>query len=113
LIQSATLGLSSMMPNESFKRSIQIKPFEFMCLGIPVLGCRVPSTEMYIEQTGSGMLVDPPAAENLGAIIIDLLSHPDIMQQMGERGRQAVREQFNWSKMKEPLFKIYEQVLMC
>jgi len=113
LIQFATLGLSSMMPNESFKRSIQIKPFEFMCVGIPVLGCRVPSTEIYIEQTGSGMLVDPPTAENLGAITIHLLSHPEIMQQMGVRGRQAVRKQFNWSKMKEPLFKIYEKVLTC
>lgn len=113
LIRNATLGLSSMRPNESFKRSIQIKPFEFMSMGVPVLGCRVPSTEIYIEQTESGMLVDPPTAQNLGNIIIHLLSHPEIMNRMGQNGWRAVREKYNWAMMKKPLYRIYNEVLSC
>ncbi|MCK4447963.1 MAG: glycosyltransferase, partial [Candidatus Marinimicrobia bacterium] len=113
LIKEATIGLSSMAPNESFKRSIQIKPFEFMAMGIPVLGCRVPSTEIFIEQTGSGILVDPPTAENLGKTINYLLQNPRVMEQMGKHGRKAVSEKYNWSFMENKLYDIYEEVLMC
>lgn len=113
LISTATIGLSSMCPNESFKRSIQIKPFEFMSAGIPVLGCRVPSTEIYIEQTGSGMLVDPPMPEKLAEIIVLLLNDPELCQKMGANGKRAVREQYNWSKMEKSLDHIYHQVLRC
>jgi glycosyltransferase involved in cell wall biosynthesis len=113
LISAATIGLSSMCPNESFKRSIQIKPFEFMSAGIPVLGCQVPSTEIYIEQTGSGMLVDPPTPKQLAEIIMLLLSKPELRQKMGANGKRAVREHYNWSTMEEPLEQIYRQVLRC
>jgi glycosyltransferase involved in cell wall biosynthesis len=113
LISTAAIGLSSMCPNESFKRSIQIKPFEFMSAGIPVLGCRVPSTEIYIEQTGSGMLVEPPTPAKLAEIIGLLLSDPALRQKMGDNGKRAVREHYNWSKMEEPLDRIYRQVLRC
>jgi len=100
-----------MMPNESFKRSIQIKPFEFMCVGIPVLGCRVPSTEIFIEKTGSGMLVDPPTAENLGKTVNYLLKNPKVMEQMGKHGKKAVSEKYNWLAMEERLLCIYDKVL--
>lgn len=113
LIKEATIGLSSMAPNESFKRSIQIKPFEFMTMGIPVLGCRVPSTEIFIEQTGSGILIDPPTAENLGKTINYLLQNPEVMEQMSKNGRKAVSEKYNWSFMENKLYDIYEEVLMC
>ena len=113
LIAGATIGLSSMSPNESFKRSIQIKPFEFMSMGVPVLGCRVPSTEIYIEKPGAGVLVDPPTPGNLGRAIIDLLDNPEKMKTMGEKGRKAVSERYNWKRTEPTLLKVYEEVLGC
>ncbi len=113
LLEEVTIGLSSMAPNESLKRSIQIKPFEFMAMGIPVLGCRVPSTEIFIEKTVSGILIDPPTAENLGKTINYLLKNPKLMEQMGKHGREAVSEKYNWSLMENKLYDIYEEVLKC
>jgi len=42
-----------------------------------------------------------------------LLSNPELRQKMGANGKQAVREQYNWSKMEKPLDQIYRQVLKC
>lgn len=113
LIKTAAIGLSSMSPNQSFKRSIQIKPFEFMAMGVPVLGCRVPSTEIYIEKSGAGVLVDPPTPKNLGEIIIDLLRNPEKINTMGKKGKEAVLKRYNWKIMEKHLFQIYREVLEC
>jgi len=113
LLRTACIGFSSMTPNESFKHSLQIKPFEFMTMGIPVLGCRVPSIEFYIEKTGAGVIVDPVTPENLGNIINDLLAHPEKRIEMGRSGRKAVIDKYNWSVMEKRLFSIYRKVLRC
>ncbi len=111
LMKSATIGLASMAPNESFKRSIQIKPFEFMCAGIPVIAARVPSTEIYVENSNAGLLIDNPTPKNIADGIIKLLSNPALIQEMGKNGKKAVTEQFNWSKEEIKLYNIYQQVI--
>jgi len=111
LLTQANIGISSMSPNQSFKRSIQIKPFEFMIMGIPVLGCRVPSTERYVEKVGSGLLIDPPTAENLGQGINKILSDEDLALSMGKKGKKAVKEQYNWSAMEPILYQVYRQII--
>ena len=37
-----------------------------------------------------------------------LLGHPDEAKRMGENGRRAVEERYNWDKMEEKLLKLYE-----
>lgn len=113
LLRTATIGMSSLTPNVSFQRSLQIKPFEFMVMGIPVLGCRVPSIEFYVEQTGSGVIIDPVTQESIAAAINDLLAHPEKRLAMGKAGRRATREKYNWNVMEKRLFNIYQKVLKC
>jgi glycosyltransferase involved in cell wall biosynthesis len=111
LMKSATIGLASMAPNESFKRSIQIKPFEFMCAGIPVVAARVPSTEIYVEKSNAGVLIDDPTPESIADGIMKLLSNPDLISEMGINGKRAVTENFNWSKEEIKLYNIYQKVI--
>lgn len=113
LLRHATIGLAAMQPNESYKRSIQVKPFEFMAMGIPVLACRVPSIEKYIAGCGAGIVVDPLTPENLGQQINYLLQRPDVRKAMGERGRVAVVQQYNWHKTLPTLLQVYKAVLRC
>ncbi|MDO9548065.1 MAG: glycosyltransferase family 4 protein [Candidatus Marinimicrobia bacterium] len=113
LLRTACIGFSSLTPNEYFRHSLQIKPFEFMAMGIPVLGCRVPSIEFYVEQTGAGVIVDPVTPENLGNIINDLLDYPEKRIEMGIKGCKAVTEKYNWNVMEKRLYTIYEKLLKC
>jgi len=113
LLRTACIGFSSLTPNESFKHSLQIKPFEFMAMGIPVLGCRVPSIEFYVEETGAGVIVNPVTPENLGKILNDLLAHPEKRLEMGISGHKAVTEKYNWNVMEKQLYSIYAKLLKC
>ncbi|MGB7533546.1 MAG: hypothetical protein WA977_11315 [Halobacteriota archaeon] len=36
-----------------------------------------------------------------------LLEHPEEAKMMGDSGRRAVEERYNWDKMEEKLLKLY------
>ena len=40
-----------------------------------------------------------------------LRSHPEEARQMGENGRRAVREEFNWGVEEQKLLALYEDIL--
>ena len=84
-----------------------------MAMGVPVLACRVPSTQIFVEKTGAGVLIDPPSAINLAETIVDLLKNPYKRKKMAENGKRAIAKYYNWPLMENRLFKIYEQVLEC
>lgn len=111
LMKSAHIGLASMAPNESFKRSIQIKPFEYMYCKVPVVAARVPSTEMFVEANQAGIVLEDISAKTIADAIITILENPELAKQMGENGHRAVKEKYNWQKMETKLYDIYEKVL--
>lgn len=111
LLASAMIGLSSMSTGEALRRSIQIKPFEFMAAGVPVLGCRVPSIEQFVERTGAGIIIDPLTAENLGRQISILLANDQLRHEMGSRGKTVVAEKFNWRSMEIEIEELYRHLL--
>ena len=48
--------------------------------------------------------------EEIASAIRYLLDHPEEAQQMGENGRQAVREEFNWGVEEKKLLALYEEM---
>ncbi len=111
LMKSAHIGLASMAPNESFKRSIQIKPFEYMYCKVPVIAAKVPSTKMFVEANNAGIVLEKISAKNIANAIIKILSNPQEMKQMGENGHNAVKEKYNWQDMETKLYEIYDEVI--
>jgi len=111
IIKSAHIGLASMAQNESFKRSIQIKPFEYMYCKVPVIAAKVPSTEMFVEKNNAGITLEDVSAKSIADAIIQILSNPDHAKQMGENGHNAVKENYNWLEMEQKLYDIYDEVI--
>ncbi|MBN2280960.1 MAG: glycosyltransferase family 4 protein [Candidatus Marinimicrobia bacterium] len=111
LMKSAHVGLASMAPNESFKRSIQIKPFEYMYCKVPVIAAKVPSTILFVKNHQAGIVLEEISAQSLAAAIITILSNAEMAASMGEKGHEAVKEKYNWQEMETKLYQIYEEVL--
>ncbi|MFP4548251.1 MAG: glycosyltransferase family 4 protein [Fidelibacterota bacterium] len=111
IMKSAHMGLASMAINESFKRSIQIKPFEYMYCKIPVIAAKVPSTEIFVKKNRAGILLDPVTPKTIANAIIQLLNNPKSAEEMGKNGHQAVKQKYNWKMMETKLFGIYDEVL--
>ena len=111
LMKSAQVGLASMAPNESFKRSIQIKPFEYMYCKVPVVAAKVPSTEMFVEKNKAGITLEKISTKSIADAIIHILSNPKEAKQMGENGHNAVKKKYNWLEMETKLYEIYDEVI--
>lgn len=113
LMAQASIGLAALQLNESYRRSIQVKPLEFMAMEIPVLGARVPSIVQYVVNEGAGLIVEPLTPTNLAHHIITLWQNPTMRRQMGQRGRQAVEMKYNWEATRPTLLAVYRSLLPC
>jgi glycosyltransferase involved in cell wall biosynthesis len=61
-----------------------------------------------VEEENCGILVDPMNIDEIANAITYLLEHPKEAERMGKNGRRAVEEKYNWEKMEEKLFELYE-----
>jgi glycosyltransferase involved in cell wall biosynthesis len=109
-IEQSKIGLIPWLPVEKHKHNIPIKLFEYMACGLPVLAADLPSIRPYVEESAAGLLYDSTSPEALAEGVIAMLSDEETLRQMGENGRRAVQEKWNWDKMEARLFEAYDEL---
>lgn len=87
------------------------KMFEYMSAGIPVIGSNFPLWRSIIEGNKCGVCVDPADPMAVAAAIDYLFIHQAEAKTMGERGRAAVLERYNWDGEGKKLIGLYEKIL--
>jgi glycosyltransferase involved in cell wall biosynthesis len=87
------------------------KMFEYMSSGLPVIASDFPIWREIIEGNECGVCVDPLDPTKIAGAIEYLLKHPDVAQRMGENGRKAVLERFNWSVEETKLLDFYSNII--
>lgn len=87
------------------------KMFEYMSAGLPVIGSHFPLWKEIIETNKAGLCVDPQLPSSIADAINKLCQNRDLVQQMGENGREAVLLKFNWEKEQEKLISFYQRLL--
>lgn len=88
-----------------------VKLFEYMAAGLPVVASKLGFIAKIVEETGCGLLVPPSDTQAHADAICYLLDHPDEAVAMGERGKRAVLDRYNWSHVEKKLLNFYEQIL--
>jgi glycosyltransferase involved in cell wall biosynthesis len=87
------------------------KMFEYMSAGIPVIASDFPLWREIIAGNQCGLCVDPNNPTAIAAAIQYLVLHPHEARRMGENGRKAVLDRYNWSAEEQKLFRLYEDIL--
>lgn len=105
------VGLVTLYPIPNYVVSLPIKMFEYMSAGIPVVASNFPLWREIIEGNACGLCVDPMVPDEIAGAIDYLVTHPDEARHMGENGRRAVMERYNWSLEENKLVAFYERVL--
>jgi len=72
-----------------------IKLYEYMACGKPVVASRVEGLE-FIEEEGTGLLVEPENVKNLEKELNKLIQEPQERVKMGQRSLHIARERFSW-----------------
>ena len=96
-------------PNNDF--GTPVKSFEYMAAGLPIVASRLGFIASIVKEVGCGLLVTPSDANAHADAICHLLEHPREAAQMGERGRAAVSDRFNWAKEEKKLLDFYRRLL--
>ena len=79
--------------------------------GLPIICTNFILWREFVERCHCGICVDPENEDEIADAIRYLLDHPDEARQMGENGRRAVKEEFNWGVEEKKLLALYEDVL--
>lgn len=89
------------------------KMFEYMSAGIPVIASDFPLWRDIVLGNHCGLCVDPMNPAAIAKAIDYLVKHPDEARQMGENGRRAVLERYNWSVEEAKLLAFYKNILQA
>lgn len=86
------------------------KLFEFMEQGIPVISSDYSLWREIVEGNQCGVCVDPENVDQIRDAILLLLRNPQMRTEMGQNGRTAVMQKYNWETQRQILLEVYKEV---
>jgi glycosyltransferase involved in cell wall biosynthesis len=107
----ASMGVITYLPGSNNMSCLPNKLFDYMLVGLPVIASRFGLYRDVVEPSRCGLLVDPTRPEEIARAMEYLIEHPQEAQQMGENGRRAVLDRYNWQRESQRLLQIYDAVL--
>ncbi|MBQ3146655.1 MAG: glycosyltransferase [Oscillospiraceae bacterium] len=112
-LQKSQVGIATLLNVGQYNKlwNLPTKVYEYMALAIPCVLSDTPYIRQAAEKYRFGICVDPADPQQIAAAIRHLLDHPEEARQMGENGRRAVKEEFNWGIEEKKLFALYDDLL--
>ena len=111
ILSRARAGLVTLHPTSSYRDAYPVKMFEYMAAGLPVIASDFPLWRSIVEGANCGLLVDPLNPKEIAQAMQWILDHPNEAEEMGRRGRQAVRETYSWESEADKLLQFYHRFL--
>lgn len=84
------------------------KLFEAMMCGIPII---TNVAQDIVNENQCGIIVEYDNIEQIKEAIITLKDNPELLKRLGENGRRAYLEKYNWNFMEKRLHRIYETLI--
>ncbi|SFI65545.1 glycosyltransferase family 4 protein [Thermoflavimicrobium dichotomicum] len=105
------VGLVCLHPTQNYPESLPIKMFEYMAAGLPLVASNFPQWKEIVETSQSGFTVDPLNPEEMADKVTRLLSDSSLRKKMGQNGRKAHEEVYNWQVEENKLLELYRILL--
>lgn len=111
ILAKSMAGLVLFHPKPNHINAQPNKMFEYMSAGLPVIASNFPLWEEIVEGNKCGICVDPLNVNEIADAIRWMINNPKEVKKMGENGRRAVEDKYNWEQEAIKLRRIYEELL--
>jgi len=105
------IGIIIPHPVKRYNTNYPVKMFEYMAAGLPVIGSKHAVAAEFIRECDGGILVDPLDEQDISQAIVELFSHPQKAQAMGERARKMILKKYNWEQESQKLLSLYDRLI--
>ncbi len=110
IYSESQLGLVLLHPIANYLDSLPVKMFEYMAAALPSLASDFPLWKDILEPRNAGRCTAPLDVTNVAHQIDRMLDEPALCLQMGQNGRQAVIQTYNWGLEEAKLVALYGQL---
>lgn len=107
LYEKSCVGLCILRNTPNIYYSLPIKLFEYMEAGLPIVCSDFPIWREIVEGNNCGLTVPYNDLESAVKAVQYILDNPMTALVMGENGRKAVKEKYNWETEEKKLLQIY------
>lgn len=113
LLSNTQIGLCTLLDRGQYLKidTFGIKVYEYMSMGMPVVLSKSDYNQKMVEKYQFGVCVNPENPDEIANAIRYLLDNPEDARRMGENGRRAIQEEFNWSVEEKKLLALYDDIL--
>lgn len=111
VLSESIAGIVLFLPHPNHFDSQPNKIFEYMAAGLPVVATNFPLWREFVEENGAGICVDPSSPGQIRAAYAYLEANRSIAEEMGRRGREAVKQRYNWAVEEQKLLCFYRELL--
>jgi len=87
------------------------KTYEYMAMGLPVIANDSVGIRRVNDIYNFALVVDPSDSEKISNAIMYLKNNPETAKCMGNNGKRAINEKYNWEREEKKLICLYEEVL--
>ena len=109
--QDSRIGLGIFMPVSIFYYGLQIKTFEYMAFGLPVVCSNFGTIRDIVTSSRCGVTVDPQSPDEISKALMELLTNRDLYSTLSTNGMEVVKSTFNWKLEEAKLLRLYDHLL--
>lgn len=113
LLEEANIGASTLLNVGQYDKidTLPTKVYDYMSMQLPVVISNTEFAQKMNEKYHFAICVDPTNSQDIANAIQWLYEHPEQAYEMGNNGRKAIEEEFNWEKESEKLVDFYKNLL--
>ncbi len=110
MVSAAAIGWIPWVDNPNNRTGTPTKLFEYMACGKPTIASQLGFITDIINKSQAGIVVEPENPTAHAVAINQLLADKNECARLGNNGRQAFLNRFNWEHEGQKLIKLYQQL---
>ncbi len=111
LYATVQAGVIAFLPEPNHQYSVPNKIFEYMSASLPVIASELPMQKSIVEDATCGVVADARDPCAIYRQMSWLYDNPVDAAAMGQRGKKAVEQKYNWDSESKKLLVLYKKIL--